>query len=1123
MTCFDLAKRLALVLAVLGMAFLGLSGRGEVLLPSVSAQSSSAQLKVQGAEQSNYARLTFDLPVGVTYSVSQNGRQIRLTLNGRFNADFSSLESDPVRQIGNGRARISGQQTTIVFDTIANVSPRDFRSGQFLILDIYGGNANDQVVASTGSSFGLPPTQGLPPVSRGPATQVSGVPAQEDNANQPGAPASQGVPTSEAAQNPVVNPPSAANSGSSTPDVSPTQTVPGSADGDNTDGQTAARPDQTENSGGDGSTSSERASANTGNAASNPNGIAPDSDQPEPIEELPVGTGEEDEAPITQSSVSLNDKDVVDIEANMPRSESTLVLSGISDAVADPDKVLNVQVVEADNGIAMRFIWPIETALAAFERGGSLWVVFDQPYSFNPKGLVDGGVKFTDRVASVAQRPHQDAIILQFKLKSPQTAVVERDQNNWLVYLKDTPAQPRFPLKPTTSGQAGQGQQIFVAATDIGRKVEFEDPDVGDLLVTLPMLKQGNGIPTSYSYAAARILASAQGVVVVPETDFVSVERFQDGIAVRSTGNDALSSTNLSREEGDNYETENGFARLIDFKAWRIGPQWEYRKNKARLFYELSLRQVDDRNDVRWRIARYYLAHGRAAESLGMLEIMLIDDPLLERNTDFLAVRGVANFKQGRLEEAERDLSSRELESEQDAELWRALVAEARGDYEAALEFYRRGRDVMGSYDVHDRAEIELAMIRAAVETPDLELALRELALINGLDLNDDQLSEQVFQQARVAEKQGQYDDAFDQYDSLSDAPQRWLSARARYARVKFGVQNGDIPRAEAINELERLRYAWRGDRFEAQLLEDLAGLYFETGRYEDGLQALQLGVSYYPELAQEKRMLLRQQHVFKQLFLEDRADELSPIEAIGLFNKFTHLTPLGSEGDLLVRKLSQRMVSVDLLGRAAQILDYQVRARTEGAARAGIAATLAKIYIMDQKSEKALEILRATREPRLPQDIQAERRHVEARALVEQSRFEEAEVLLEDDTAMEAEVLRADIFWGAQDWPRVSSTIRRLLGDGWRRNDQLTALQRMNLVRLAIAMTFSEDRAGLIEIRRRYGTTMRGGDFANAFDLLTNDQELTGRELNSIASQIASVEKLQSFMRDYRNEFSGR
>ena len=73
----------------------------------------------------------------------------------------------------------------------------------------------------------------------------------------------------------------------------------------------------------------------------------------------------------------------------------------------------------------------------------------------------------------------------------------------------------------------------------------------------------------------------------------------------------------------------------------------------------------------------------------------------------------------------------------------------------------------------------------------------------------------------------------------------------------------------------------------------------------------------------------------------------------------------------------------------------------------------------------------------------------------------------------------------------------------------------------MTIALTFMEDRAGLIEMRRRYGPQMRNGEFAQAFDLLTNDQQLSGRELGAIASQIASVEKLQSFMRDYRSDFS--
>ena len=224
-----------------------------------------------------------------------------------------------------------------------------------------------------------------------------------------------------------------------------------------------------------------------------------------------------------------------------------------------------------------------------------------------------------------------------------------------------------------------------------------------------------------------------------------------------------------------------------------------------------------------------------------------------------------------------------------------------------------------------------------------------------------------------------------------------------------------------------------------------------------------------------------------------------------------------------MIRRLADRLVSVDLLDRAADLLDYQVKARTEGAARAQIAANLAKIHILNRQPDAALEILRATREPRLPQDILSNRRHVEARALVEMGRYEEAELLLEEDRSADAEVLRADIFWGSKNWTQLVPTIRRLLGDGWRRNESLTELQRLNLIRLSIAMTFTEDRAGLIEARRRYSNQMRDGGFAIAFELLTNDRELSGRELGAIATEIASVEKFQSFLRDYRDDFSGR
>ncbi|MFC3051218.1 tetratricopeptide repeat protein [Kordiimonas pumila] len=1038
MICFKRYLAKVSKASVLAIAF--------AISPSVYAQVGQQAVVVQAAQLSGYARLGFGVPATTVYRIALTGTKLRIYFQGNLSPNMMAVENADLRQVGNPVITRNLNETIITFDVLPNVSPRDFRSGEFLIIDIYGGDA--------GST--LPKPQPLLPSS-------------------------------------------AANG-------------PAKTGGDDTSGNSSAD-DENKND-------AEEGSADQGTQAEEEAGVEPQSlnseNDPEPIKETPKAPEKEQALPPSAPSAA-----VTDIEAPEPRPKGSVVVAGTEQAATDA-QVVPVSVAENDNGISLSFDWPEATAAAVFERGGVLWVVFDQIGKLDKEGIYQADNLVTGRINRIEQRPNADAFVLRMFIRSNQNAVVERDQNKWVLYLKDTPAKPRFPLKPERRSE-GQGQQIYVSATDIGRKIEVEDPDVGDTIIVLPLARQGNGLAESYSYAAAELLETAQGVAITPLTDFVEVERFRDGIIVRSTGNDILSASRLSRATGIGDNIQAGFSRLIDFENWRIGEPWEYRKNKARLLYELSLQPKKERNGVRWKLARYYLAHGRAAECIGVLNVMLLEDPLLAKNTEYLAVRGVANFKQGRLTEAMSDLSARELEAEQDAELWRTLVAEALGQYEQSLEHYRRGRDVMGTYDEYDRAEIQLAVIRAAIETGNLELAQQELGLLNGLELTGAQLAESVYQSARISEKQGQYETAYAQYDDLSGSRERWISARARYSRIKFSLKNGDIDVGVAIDQLERLRYAWRGDRFESQLLDDLANLYVNAGKYEEALETLRQGISYYPEVARQKRMLLRMGDIFRYLFLDNGADEMTPVAAIGLFYKFRDLTPLGTEGDLMIRRLAERLVSVDLLGRAAELLEYQVKARTEGAARAQIAANLAKIYLLDERPNDALEILRATREPRLPDDIAQNRQHVETRALIELEKYEEAEVLIEQDRGTEADILRADIYWGAKDWSRLVPTIRRLLGDGWRRNETITALQRLNLIRLAIAMTFTEDRAGLIEMRRRYGNQMRSGDFTNAFELLTNDQDLTRGEIGSIASQIASVEKLQSFMRDYRSDFSGR
>ncbi len=1090
---------------LLAAAMLCLVG-GQSYLPKGFESSASAQsqpeLQLQAAKQANYTRIVLNLPDNVVYSLDLRNRLLTLSVEGDFEVNTAGFSAAQLTQVGDVAVRRNGGKTDLVFDVLPGVTPRDFRSDGFVIVDVYAGDLTATLRRRAQRTVAAvePVDDPNPPVA---------VPAQDPVADQAAAPA-----------NPV-----GGQAAGATPRPVDTAAVPAGqpAPAD----QQPATPDQ----------------ATPG--VTPQGGAAPDTagvqlDAPKLGDDTSITTGkvidslantERDNEPLVDKPSERQQADVADgprssgptdVSADISKQVSAIEFGNL-DSDGDASNTVTVQATNLEESVKLSFVMPEEAAIAVFERGGSLWTVFDKPFKINPAGLRAGGNEVSRRIRRMEQRFDPDALILRMTIRANQNFVVEREDTTWHISLKDTPAKPRFPLRPTRRDDQAQGQQIFIQASDIGRKVEFEDPDIGDILVVLPMMRQSTGIAQKYSYAAAEILESSQGIAISPLSDNVAIDRFRDGVAIRSTGNSLLSASRLSRSTGIGNDAQLGFARLIDFESWRIGQSWEYRKNKSRLLYELSLTDTESANDVRWKLARYFLAHGRAAEALGILKMMLKQDELLEKNGEFRAVRGVANFKQGRLEQAAADLASQELAAEQDAELWRAMVAESRGKHKDALEFYRRGKDVMGTYDEFDRAELQLAVVRSAIETSDLELAQEELDLMNGLTLTEAQLSESVYQSARIAQILGQNDIAQTQFDDLTESSERWIAARARYSRTKFGLKNGDIDAPTAIDQLERLRYAWRGDRFESLLLNDLAELYFENKEYEIGLETLRQGISYYPELARDMKMSLKMGEVFRSLFLDGMAQEMTPIAAISLYYKFRELTPLGSEGDLMIRRLADRLVSVDLLDRAADLLDYQVKSRTEGAARAQIAANLAKIHILNRKPDAALEIIRATREPRLPQDILASRRNVEARALIEMDRYEEAEVLIEDDRSADAEVLRADIFWGGKNWTDLVPTIRRLMGDGWRRNEALTELQRLNLIRLSISMTFTEDRAGLIELRRRYGGQMRQGDFANAFELLTNDQELSGRELGAIATQIASVEKLQSFMRDYRSDFSGR
>ena len=192
-------------------------------------------------------------------------------------------------------------------------------------------------------------------------------------------------------------------------------------------------------------------------------------------------------------------------------------------------------------------------------------------------------------------------------------------------------------------------------------------------------------------------------------------------------------------------------------------------------------------------------------------------------------------------------------------------------------------------------------------------------------------------------------------------------------------------------------------------------------------------------------------------------------MQALGLFYDFKELAPIGADGDLMVRKLVKRLVDVDLLPQAAELLKYQAENRLDGVPRAQVSTDLATIYLMDRKPEAALDAINTSRTTVLPNTLNLERRLVEARAWTELGRYDSALEIIEKDTSKDAADLRSDIVWKQKNWAAAGPLFEKSLGDRYKTATPLTAEEEGRLIRAGVAYSLTGDDGALARLQQRY------------------------------------------------------
>lgn len=810
------------------------------------------------------------------------------------------------------------------------------------------------------------------------------------------------------------------------------------------------------------------------------------------------------EAPATEDAIAAAARNAAADHAPEAATDG----DALAHAAAAAPMELRAEVI--GSGLRLEFPFGVETPAALFQRGRTYYAVFDGDAPFAVETLPE---RFFDFVTEASRMRAGDNTVIRLRLAGEPLATVSREGMTWVLTLGPSVMETPLPVRLLREARTVGPSRVRAALAGASRVIQFEDPDAGDPLVAVTAFGAVQGLIAQRDFVEFTAFETAQGLAIRPHADDLTVTIEGDEALIESGGGLSLSAGTVSQYAPERKPLGDTLRpAFMDYAAWRV-PASAFAREHARLFNAIG----DDAagpSAARLKLAQFYLAHGLAPEALGVLDILAADDERAVLDPTFLATRAVGRFLFRDFTGAREDLATRALDSDPNAQLMRGLVAVALEDWPSARAALAAGEEWIGRYPGDWQARFRLATATTGLAVNDLGLAERALAAMPAEGHEDAQALEARLLKGQLLARLDRTEAAMELFNQVAKGGNRPLEARAAFDILMLKARTGALSPKEAITELERLSWRWRGDRLELQVLKALADLQIASGDYRNGLLTMRAAVLGFPNDPLARHVREDMASAFEDLFLNGKADALPPVQAVGLYYDFKELTPIGRLGDDMIRRLADRLVAVDLLTQATELLQYQVDNRLDGVARSAVATRLALVYLMDREPEKALNAIRSTRQTRLPDELLIQRRLLEARALAEMKQFQLAQETLEQDDSADARRLKADISWMASDWQIAAGRFEALAAEaGTGAVDDIT---RFDVMRAVIAYTLANDARGLSRLREAWGARMETTPYGPAFDAVTRAIAPDTVAFRDLAKAVAAIDTLDKFLESF-------
>lgn len=767
------------------------------------------------------------------------------------------------------------------------------------------------------------------------------------------------------------------------------------------------------------------------------------------------------------------------------------------------------------DGLRVTFPLQVATPAAAFRRGDTVWLVFDTPKPIDVEAIrTKGGAM----IGEVGRVPLDKGQAVRIRLTRPLVYSLASEevgkQTNWLLTLADKIQATPLPLMMSRNITDPALANIAIPFANPGLLHKLTDPDAGDTLYVVTAQRPVRGFIKRQDLVDLSLLESAHGIAIRPNSDEVGVEVGADKVILGKKGGLTLSPVDISAERAP-----TAVRPIFSPEGWRKGQSENFMARQSELMTAISAVEPALRSLPRLDLAQFYMSRAMYHEAKAVTELML-GDPLNKEESGALIIHAIASILIGRPAQGLKDLANPVIGNSHDSQLWKALAYARQGKWADAREKFKNVEFAIASLPLDIQRVVTMDAMRASLEVKDYAGASKRRSELEVVGVSPEAAPGFAVLRGRLAEALGHDKDALDDYKFAVASADRPAAAEAKQLEVALRQKRDEIGKDEALRELETLSMTWRGDAIEVKTLQMLSRLYAENGRYRDALAAARTATKLQPNAEASRQAQDLASDLFTQIFLGPKGDELPPVEALGMFYEFRELTPIGRRGDELIRRLADRLASIDLLDQAAELLQYQVDHRLEGAARAQVAARLSMIYLANRKPDMAITALRASRISDLSGELRQQRLLLEARAQSDVGRHDLALDIVSNVSGREVLRLRSDIFWAARRWRESAEQIELYYGERFRDFKPLNAVEKSDIIRAAVGYALADDSIGLSRFREKYAPLMSESADRLAFDIASKPAAASSAEFAEIAKLAASVDTLDGFLREMKQRF---